>query len=54
MSWLELKLTMLPSISNEIKSKIREFNQYVEDIDHAADRGEPDTIAMQYYSRLRA
>ena len=54
MSWLELKLTMLPSISNEIKSRIREFNQYVEDIDHAADRGEPDTIAMQYYSRLRA
>ena len=42
MSWLQLKLQMLPSISNEIKSRIKEFNQYVDEIDAAAERGEPD------------
>ena len=54
MSWMQLKLQMLPSLSNEIKSRIKEFNQYVQEIDDAADRGETDNMAMQNYSRLRA
>ena len=45
---------MLPSLSNEIKSRIKEFNQYVHEIDEAAERGETDNSAMQNYSRLRA
>ena len=49
---MQLKLQMLPSLSNEIKSRIKEFNQYVQEIDDAADRGETDNMAMQNYSRL--
>ena len=45
---------MLPSISNEIKSRIKDFNWYVEEIDAAAERGETDNMMMQQYSRLRA
>ena len=45
---------MLPSLSNEIKSRIKEFNYYVNEIDEAAERGETDNTAMQNYSRLRA
>ena len=47
MSWLQLKLQMLPSISNEIKSRIREFNNLVEEIDRAAERNESDNAMMQ-------
>ena len=54
MSWLQLKLQMLPSIANEIKSRIKEFNHYVDEIDAASDRGETDNVLMQQYSRLRA
>ena len=54
MSWLQLKLQMLPSISNEIKSRIREFNNLVDEIDRAAERNESDNAMMQQYSRFRA
>ena len=37
---------MLPSISNEIKSRIKDFNWYVEEIDAAAERGETDNMMM--------
>ena len=45
---------MLPSISNEIKSRIKEFNYFVDEIDDSAERGETDNTMMQQYSRLRA
>ena len=45
---------MLPSISNEIKSRIKGFNKLVDQIDQAAERGETDNESMQQYSRLRA
>ena len=54
MSWLELKLQMLPSISVEIKTRIKEFNKYVDEIDQAVERDETDNLTMQQYSRLRA
>ena len=38
---------MLPSISNEIKSRIKEFNYFVEQIDEATERGETDNQMMQ-------
>ena len=54
MSWLQLKLQMLPSIANEIKTRIKELNYYVEEIDAIAERGETDNSLMQQYSRARA
>ena len=45
---------MLPSISNEIKSRIKEFHWYIDEIDAAAERGEQDNHMLQQYSRLRA
>ena len=45
---------MLPSLSNEIRTRIKEFNTYVQEIDEAAERGENDNMAMMNYSRLRA
>ena len=45
---------MLPSISNEIKSRIKEFNYFVDQIDEATERGVNDNQVMQQYSRLRA
>ena len=42
MSWLQLKLQMLPSIDREINSVIKNFKANVKAIDEANERGEVD------------
>ena len=54
-SWLQLKLQMLPSISNEIRNRITDFNHIVKDIDEQNDTtGAQWAELLQEYSRLRA
>ena len=56
MSWLQLKLQMLPCISNEIQTNIKRFNTLVDQIDNESHLPESQRNAklLQEYSRLRA
>ena len=54
MSWLQLKLQMLPSISNEIDTAIKQFHRLISKIDECTEKGETDVFMLSEYSRLRA
>ena len=53
MSWLQLKLQMLPSISNEVRNRITEFNNLIAEVNASQDSDRWAEL-LQQYSRLRA
>ena len=53
--WLQLKLNMLPSIAAEIKSKINEYHDLVNNIDESeTTNANRNAELLQDYARLRA
>ena len=54
MSWLQLKFSMLPSISNEISTQIRHFHNLISTIDGLDEGEDKNEEHLQEYSKLRA
>ena len=45
---------MLPSISNEVANKIKQFYSLIEQIDSVSEKGEINETLLHEYSKLRA